>query len=164
MTDLQLTRTGKNRRFYELDGVGTLRLEGFLLRAATARADGATWGFARRGFWRTRIVATDATAAVVGDFGSDGTRRGGRLSWEGRTLALRPASKWRERYALADGDVELAVLDGKSWGRRPVKVTVEDPNAVEPGLLLFAVFVVRGLAADAADAAAAGSSAAATGG
>jgi hypothetical protein len=43
----------------------------------------------------------------------------------------------------------LAILDGKGWGQRPVKVTVDDAGAVEPGLLLFAAFVVRGLAEDA---------------
>jgi hypothetical protein len=56
------------------------------------------------------------------------------------------------------------VLDGKGWGRRPVKVIVDDPDTVEPELLLFAAFVVRGLAADAQGAAGAGASAAATGG
>jgi hypothetical protein len=40
-----------------------------------------------------------------------------------------------ERYALGDQDVELAVLDAKSWGRRPVKITVDEPNLVEPGPL-----------------------------
>jgi hypothetical protein len=52
------------------------------------------------------------------------------------------------------------VLDGRGWGRRPVKVSVDDPDALEPGLLLFAVFVVRGLAEDAGTAAAAGATAA----
>jgi hypothetical protein len=66
----------------------------------------------------------------------------------------------RERYALADDERELAVLDGKGWGRRPVKVTVDDLGAVDPALLLFAAFVVRSLAEDAAGAAAAGSTAA----
>ncbi len=75
------------------------------------------------------------------------------LSWAGRELALRPASRWRERYALADGDSELALFDGRGWGRRPVRVSVNDTSAVEPGLLLFAAFVVRGLAADASSAA-----------
>jgi hypothetical protein len=56
-----------------------------------------------------------------------------------------------------------AVLDGKGWGKRPVKVTIDDPNAVDPGLLLFAVFVVRRLAEDAATVASSGSSATATG-
>jgi hypothetical protein len=42
------------------------------------------------------------------------------------------------------------VLDGKGWGKRPVTLSVADPEAVDPGLLLFATFVVRGLAEDAA--------------
>ena len=101
---------------------------------------------------------------VTGEFEPRGLRRGGTVRWAGREFALRPASSWRERYALADGDRELALLDGKGWGRRPVKVTVDDPDAVEPGVLLFAAFVVRGLAEDAQGAAGAGASAAATGG
>ena len=68
-------------------------------------------------------------------------------------LMLRPASRWRERHALADGDRELAVFEGKGWGRRPVKVTTDDPAALDPGLLLFAAFLVRGLAEDAGAAA-----------
>ena len=76
---------------------------------------------------------------------------------------MRPASSWRDRYALADGDRELAILEGKSWGRRPVKFALDDPEAVDAGLLLFAAFVVRGLAED-AGASAAGASVAATGG
>jgi hypothetical protein len=68
---------------------------------------------------------------------------------------MRPASAWRERYALVDGDEEIAVLDGRGWGRRPVKVTVPDLARVDAGLLLFATFVVRGLAEDTSTAAAA---------
>lgn len=44
-----------------------------------------------------------------------------------------------------------------------VRITLDEPGAVEPGLLLFAAFVVRGLAEDAGSAAAAGASTAATG-
>jgi hypothetical protein len=44
-----------------------------------------------------------------------------------------------------------------------VKVTIDDRNAVDPGLLLFAAYVVRRLAEDAATVASSGSSAAATG-
>lgn len=85
-------------------------------------------------------------------------RRGGTLRWFDRELMLRPASRWRERYALADGEHELAVFEGKGWGRRPVKVTTDDPGGLDPGLLLFAAFLVRGLAEDAGAAAAATSS------
>jgi hypothetical protein len=88
---------------------------------------------------------------VVGEFEPRSLRRGGPLRWHDRELTLRPASNWHERYALADGARELAILDGKSWGRRPVRVTLDDAEAIDPGLLLYAVFVVRGLAKDAAD-------------
>jgi hypothetical protein len=120
----------------------------------------------RRGRWIVpacgagTIGASDAADAVVGSFDPRTIRRGGALIWRGRDFELRP---WKERYALVDGERELAVLDGKGWGKRPVKVTIDDPNAVDPGLLLFAVFVVRRLAEDAATVASSGSSAAATG-
>jgi hypothetical protein len=154
MPELELTRSADDRRRYEVDGVGALRLGGMLSRRATAEVDATTWAFRRTGFWQSKVEATDATDAVVGSFEPRGMRRGGTLRWGGRELELRPASRWKERYALADGDRELAVLDGKGWGKRPVKITIDDPAAVEPGLLLFAAFVVRGLAEDAGAAAA----------
>jgi hypothetical protein len=149
MADLELTRTPGDRRLYALDGVGTLRLEGLASRTATAEAGGGSWRIARRRFWQRVIQAIDAAGTVAGEFKPSGPRRGGALRWAGRELTLRPASRWRERYALADGDRELAILDGKGWRRRPVKVTVDDAGAVAPGLLLFAAFVNRGLVEDA---------------
>jgi hypothetical protein len=158
MADFELTRSPDDGRLYVLAGVGTLRLESWSSRKATAEADGgAAWRVARRGRWRSGVEATDAAGEVVGAFEPrGGMRRGGTVRWGRRELALRPASRWRERYALADGDRELAAFDGKGWGKRPVKVTLDDENALEPGLVLFAAFVVRGLAEDAGAAAAAG--------
>ena len=155
MADLELTRTPDDRRLYALEGVGTLRLQGFGSRSAVAEARGVNWQLARRGFWGRQVEATDAAGSVVGEFEPRVVRRGGALRWHERDFALRPASSWRERYALADGDRELAVLEGKGWGRRPVKVSVDD-DSIDPGLLLFAAFVVRGLAEDASGAAGAG--------
>lgn len=149
MAELELTRAPGDRRLYVLEGVGTLRLEGLASRTATAAAGGAGWRISRRGFWQRVIEATDAAGAVVGEFEPRGVRRGGTLRWAARELMLRPASQWRERYALADGDRELVIVDGKGWGRRPVMLTLDDPAAIEPGLLLFTAFVVRGLAEDA---------------
>jgi hypothetical protein len=160
MADLELTRTRDDRRLYALEGVGTLRLEGWTSRRATADAGAAAWQLARRGFFQARMEATDAAGTVVGEFEPRAIKRGGTLMWAGRELTLRPASMWKERYALSDGEREIAVLDGKSWGKRPVRITVDDPAAVEPGLLLFAAFVVRGIAEDSASTA--GSTAAAT--
>jgi hypothetical protein len=162
MADLELRRAKGDRRLYTLDGVGTLRLRGLFSRAAVAEADSERWQIGHTGFTRRRIEASDPTGGVVGEFEPRSFRRGGALRWAGRELALRPASRWRERYAVADGAREVALLDGKGWGRRPVRVTVDDPSGVEPGLLLFAAFVVRGLAEDAG--AAAASSTSATGG
>jgi hypothetical protein len=97
LVDLELTRVPGHRRLHALEGVGTLRLEGFASRRATAEADGESWRLARRGFWQRAIEATAATGAVVGEFEPSSFRRGGVVRWEGRELALRPASSWRER-------------------------------------------------------------------
>ena len=153
MADLELTRTPDDRRLYALEGVGTLRLEGWSSRRATAEAGAASWRITRSGFWQRTIEAVDEAGMTVGSFDPNTLRRGGAVRWEARELMLRPASMWRERYALADGERELVVLDGKGWGKRPAKVSVEDPAAIEPGLLLFAAFVVRSLADDAGSAA-----------
>jgi hypothetical protein len=160
MADLELTRTQGDRRAYVLVGVGTLRMEGLASRRATAEAGGESWRFARSGFWRRTIQAIDTTGTVVGQFEPRALGRGGSVRWRGGDLTLRPASNWRERYALVDGDRELALVDGKGWGRRPVSVTLGEADRVEPGLLLFTAFIVRGLAEDASSAAGAGASAA----
>jgi hypothetical protein len=161
MIDLELTRSPEDRRLYVLQGIGTLRLEGWASRRATAQTGSDSWRIARRGFWQRVIEAADAAGTAVGAFEPRTLHRGGTVRWDDRELALRPASMWRERYALTSGDRELAILDGKGWGKRPVRVTVEDPAELEPGLLLFAAFVVRSLAEDAGTAAAGASTAAA---
>jgi hypothetical protein len=101
---------------------------------------------------------------TVGRFEPRGIRRGGEITWGGREVTLRLASALRARYALADGERELAVLDGNGWGRGAVSVSVDDSAQRGGGLLLFAAFVVRGLAEDASAAAGASASTAATGG
>jgi hypothetical protein len=163
MIELELTRTREDRRCYVLESVGTLRLEGLFSRNATAEAGSKYWHLAHRGFWQRIMQATDAPGTVVGEFLPRDLRRGGKLHWAGRELTLRPASSWRERYALAEGERELALIDGKSWGRRPVKVTLADPGAVEPGLLLFAAFIVRQLAVSADSTSSAATTAATSG-
>src|SRR5436190_1468736 len=45
MAELELTRSVDDRRRYEIDGVGALRLGGVLSRGATAEAGGAEWSF-----------------------------------------------------------------------------------------------------------------------
>jgi hypothetical protein len=160
MNELELIRTADAGRLYALEGIGRLRFEGLLSRSATAEAGSDHWHFARYGFWQRVMQATDAAGNVVGEFRPRELRRGGTLNWAGRELTLRSASSWRERYALADGENELVILGGKNWGRRPVSVTILNPDAIEPGLLFFACFVVRQLAVNAANASSAASTAA----
>lgn len=164
MADLELTRAPDDRRRYDLAGVGTLRLQGPFSRTAAAETDRKRLQFKVSGVFRLRTTATDATGAVVGEFEARTLRRGGPVRWAERELMVRPASAWRERYALVEGDRELALFDGKGWGRRPVKVTVDDPAALDAGLLLFTAFVVRRLAEDAGSSAAAAASSAGAGG
>lgn len=153
MSELALTRTPGDRRRFELAGIGVLRLGGWASRWATAEAGESRWGLARRGLWRSRIEATDPAGAVVGRFAGRSLRRGGTLGWEGRDYLLRPDSRRREHYALVDGERRLALLEGQGWGKRPVRIDVDDDAEMEPGLLLFAAFVVRALAEDASAAA-----------
>jgi hypothetical protein len=160
MNELELTRSPDDRRLYVLEGVGTLRLGGPFSRSAVAQAGGESRHVARCGFWRRAIQATDSSGSLAGEFVPRDLRRGGELCWAGRELTLRPASSWRERYALADGDRELVILDGKGWGRRPVAVKILYRYGIEPGPLLFAAFVVRQLAVNAANASSAATTAA----
>jgi hypothetical protein len=157
--DLELTRDPDDRRRYVLDGVGSLRLEGWGRRRATLDAAGRSWQATPVGFWKRRVEATDAAGSPVAAFEPRSVKRGGVLRVGGRELRIEPASKWKERYALKDGERELVVLEAKSWGKRPVRVAVEDPSAVDPLLLLFAAFVARRLAEDAAAAATSASTA-----
>ena len=156
--DLELTRVPGDRRLYALAGIGTLRLQGFLGRSAIAQSDGASWKLARRGFWQREIVASDESGVVIGTFDPRAIRRGGTLRFGDRELTLNPVSSWRERYELVEGDRRLALLDGKGWGKRPVRLTLEAGEPLEPGLALFATFVVRGLAEDASGASGAATS------
>ena len=153
MTELALTRSPGDRRRFDLQGYGTLRLGGWASRWASAEADERRWGFARRGIWRSRIEATDPAGTVVGLFEGRSLKRGGALRWNEHEYELKPDSRWTERYALLDGERSLAVLDGKGWGKRPVRVDVDDVTETDPGLLLFTAFVVRALAEDATAAA-----------
>jgi hypothetical protein len=147
---IDLTRVPGDHRLYALDDLGTLRLEGLLMRAATAEAGAGSWRFSRQGLWQRRIIATDAAGEVIGMFQPRDIRRGGSLQWHGTDYTLRPHSSWRERYALSHRGRELTVLQATGWWgwgtQRPARVWVDDPRVIDSGLLLFSAFIVRALA------------------
>lgn len=164
MPEFELTRSRDDRRIFGMAGVGTLRFEGWFNRRAIATSAHGSWTFRRSGVFRTTIEATDTTGTPVGDFTARAIRRGGSLRWLGTEYEVRAASMWKERYALAAGDVELLVLDAASWGKRPVTGTTLEPELVTPELVLFTAFVAKHLAEDSAAAAGGAASAAATAG
>ena len=159
MIGLELTRTPGDRHLLELAGVGTLRLEaGFSRRAQATGAGGQRWEigrrperwrFVRRGDLIVVITATDPSGTAAGEFQGRARIRGGMLRWGTHDLKLCSSSRWRPRYALSGGELKLATIEGKGWGKRPVKVTIVNGVSVDPGLLLFAAFVVGALTEDA---------------
>jgi hypothetical protein len=158
--DLELTRVPGDRRLYHLAGIGTLRLQGLLGRNAVAAFEGGSWTISHRGFWQRELVASDETGALRASFEPRSIRRGGTLRTGDRELILTPSSSWRERYELAEHGSVIASFDAKGWGKRPVRIAIEDPARLEPGLALFATFVVHGLAESSSSSSGAGAAAA----
>jgi hypothetical protein len=166
MVEIQLIRAAGDRRVYELGTIGSLRLRGWLLRWATAIAGDRSYRFSRA-TWRSAAVdATDSQGNVIATFRPNQFRRGGELRWSGTAYALRPAALLRERYELFSVDREVASIEARGWWgwgtRRPLTMRVMD-HALDPGLLLFAAFVVRTLADKASSDTTAATSAANTG-
>src|SRR6185436_12325499 len=134
MPELELTRSREDRNLYELPDVGTLRLRGWFTKSATVQAGGRSYELTRRGIFAPVTEATDAAGSPVGEFRGRTLKRGGTLTWVGKDYSLTPASVLRERYALAAGDAdrELATIESRGWGKRPVKVTAADLDAIDP--------------------------------
>ena len=161
LIDLELVRSPDDRRAYALGDVGRLRVTGFWARNATAEAGDRSWQLVRTSMWTTASTATDDHGVEAGRFAPRTIRRGGTLTWGARSYELQPASTFSERYALVEDGAEVARFTGKAWGRKRVVISVDQRWRLDPGLLLYAAFVVRGLAED-ASASAGGSTAAVT--
>ncbi|MBA3328333.1 MAG: hypothetical protein H0T43_08525 [Solirubrobacterales bacterium] len=148
MEALRLTQDPADQRRFVLEGVGTLRLLGLISRrTAVAEAGAHRWQILSTGFWPPVIRATDAAAGtVVGEYKVRRLRRGGALRWAGREFGLRPDSSRSGRHVLVEGDRRLATIEGEGWGKRPVDMGADASALADPGLLLFATFVVRALA------------------
>jgi hypothetical protein len=145
---MRLTRVPADRRAYVLRGVGTLRLSGWGARTATAEGRGLSWQISHRGIWQPVFQAADASGDIVGIFRGRTLRpAAGMLTWYDREFDLRTDGLRRERCVLAEDDRILATIETKgAWGSRPVTIGAGKPDALDQGLLLFAVFVVVTLA------------------
>jgi hypothetical protein len=153
-TQLELRRLPGERSVYQLGDVGTVRRHWTGWRSAVAEAGDRRWTFTASGIWRSRLRATDQLGAVVGEYLPRAFRAGGTVQWYGRELTLRSASIWRRRLVLSDAGRDIVTIDARSGGRRPVTMTVRDPQA-DAGLLLFtAVLAAEAARRRAADVAA----------
>jgi hypothetical protein len=141
MPRLELTRSAEDKKLYVLPGVGELRVGRWPSRDVEATAGGRTYTFAPRGSTRRVPTATDVFGTAVG-------RQDGSWSivWRSATWDLRPAVENAVAYyALArpEDQQELARLVLALWGKRPVPIVFDDSARLDPGLLLFAMFVMR---------------------
>ena len=148
MTAIELTCDLVDGDLWVLESIGTLRRTGRISRAATAEAGGRSWSIVRFGWVRTGFRATDETGATAGELPGRLMRRSETLRWGDRALTLRPDDGRPGGYVLRDGERPLAAMAPKREGKRPLHVVVEDP-AIDPGLLLFMVFVVQAYSDDA---------------
>jgi hypothetical protein len=142
MSRLELARSPEDPRLYVLPGVGELRTGGLLTGGRVeATAGGRTYTFATRGRVRRVPTATDAFGEEVGQrSGSES------LVWRSTPWDLRPSFEGPVAfYALArpGEEREVARLLPTGWGKRPVPIVVDDSARLDPGLVLFAIFVMR---------------------
>ena len=141
MPRLELTRSAEDKKLYVLPGVGELRVGRWPSRDVEAHAGGQTYTFAPRGPSRRVPTATDAFGAEVGHQHGSWS-----IVWRSTSWDLRPAAEGAVAYyALArPGDEqELGRFVLALWGKRPVPIVVDDGARLDPGLLLFALFVMR---------------------
>ena len=152
---LELRRVPDERHAYFIDGIGRLRRDGGMFSSSfVGEAAGHSWRFAGRGLMQHTLEATDSNGAVIGRFVPNTIRRGGHLEWGARQLMLNPATRSRDGYVVREEDRDIIRIENRSWGRRPLKLTLIGADPIEPGLVLFTAFVVHRLADNDASAAA----------
>lgn len=153
MDELVLTRSGEDRRRFDLAGLGSLHKAGGLSSAAEiSLLDGTVLTAERQGIFRTTMLAKDGAGTVVGEFRTRPFSSGGDLVWLGTTYVLKSERWWGGRYVLSAGDQPVVRFRCSGWGgRTPVQVTLEGPRT-DAGLVLFMTWGVQRLVADAASA------------
>jgi hypothetical protein len=155
-TQLELRRLPDERNAYQLGDVGIVRRHRTGWRSAGAQAGDRRWTFAASGVWKSRMRAIDHTDDVVGEYLPRAFRGGGTMHWYGRELALRQTRIWRQRYVLNDHGRDILIVDAGTRRRRPVTMTVLDPQLADAGLLLFTAVLAAWSASEAVSTAAGG--------
>jgi hypothetical protein len=138
------------------DGIGTIRFETWRVgfgrlsapvwgsSRAALEASGGTWQARVAGLLSRRIVATDTVGALAARFTPKLLSRGGNVEVGAWTYTLGATGR---RYVLREREAELVTVCPSASSRRPLTVTLADPRAIDPLLVLFAAFVAHRLAA-----------------
>ena len=149
MEEIEFIRAADDRRTYELGTIGSLRLNGWFMRSATARAGGDSFLFERASWFSSAVDAKDDRDRMIGAFRPRRLRRGGAFTWRETEFNLCPVTPLRQRYQLVEGERDLASIEARGWWgwgtRRPLNMQVLE-RGLDPGLLLFVAFIVRTLA------------------
>ena len=124
------------------------RLRAHSADASALTRDGTEWKLERAAMSQ-KAKALDATGGEAATFEPKGVfKRGGELRTGGHSYELRPASNWKTRYAIAEGERELATLETKGWSQHRVAISLEADVPSE--VLLMACWLVRSFADDSA--------------
>jgi hypothetical protein len=147
MNEIDLVRSPSDRRRYTLGDLGSLRLNGLLMRSATAETAAGSFTVVKTR-WTTASVVARGPRGEMGAFHARTLRGGGRLTWLEEEYALRHEQPLGETYALLHGDRRLALATARGWWGWGVKrpLTMQVGNTSDAPLLLFVAFVVRTLA------------------
>ncbi len=154
MTELALTRSGDDRRRYELAGYGSIRRSGWASRDSELRTTTGRVYVARPRGWTQRTAeAVDQVGSVVGEFRQRKVMsHAGDVAWTGLPHEISRESVWRGSYVLTHHGARLLAVKARGWGRTPAVVTLDD-RSVDAGLVLFSVWLVQSFVAqDAASA------------
>jgi hypothetical protein len=140
MARLALTRSPEDRKLYVLPGVGELRVARWPGKAVEATAGGRTYTFAPRGQEHRVPTATDAFGAEVGHQHGSWS-----LIWRSAKWDLDFMPDISGSYALRrrGEEREVAYLALTGWGKRPVPIVLDDDARLDPGLVLFAMYLMN---------------------
>jgi hypothetical protein len=142
--ELELKRWFDDRRRFDLDGVGSIRRGGWWSRrAGLLPVQAPPLTAAPQGLMGRAAIVTTADGVTVGRFAQKGVlSHGGELVWRDRQLRVRSEALLTNRYSISDGDTALLEVRATGWGRTPARVSLSG-EAADPGLVLFALWVVQ---------------------
>ncbi|MDO9353747.1 MAG: hypothetical protein Q7T55_08625 [Solirubrobacteraceae bacterium] len=148
MTPLSLVRSASNRSVYELAGVGSLWVAGWLGgERAFFTTNNGTWTCSKAGVIGGPLVATGPSGSVDGRFAPGFLGTTGSMSWARTQYALGPAGGFSTNYRLDEGGRTLCEFGverffGERW---PIDVIGRRANLPDEALM-FAIYAVRTLA------------------